>query len=38
MISIEEWEEFYKWCKSKYPMWSPDKMSVELFLEWSKNK
>lgn len=30
------WDEFVKWCKVKWPMWTPDKKSVELWLEWIK--
>ena len=38
-MSDEEWEEFVEWCKGKWPMWAPDKISVETYLEWKdRNK
>ncbi len=36
-MTDKEWDEFVAWWKSKY-INSPDKMSIELYLEWSKQK
>ncbi len=30
----KEWTEFVVWCKTQWPMWTPDKMSVDLYLKW----
>lgn len=37
-IDDEEWEEFVKWWKSKWSMTTPDRVSVETFLEWRECK
>lgn len=34
-MSDKEWADFVAHCKNKWPNWSPDKISIELWLEWS---
>ncbi len=38
MLSDKEWEEFYQWCRVKFPMWSPSRTTIRLYLEWLENK
>ncbi len=38
MISDKEWEAFVNWCKRQWPMWSPDKKSIELYLKWNEDR
>jgi len=33
-MSNEEYLRFVAWCKSQWPMWSPDRMSVEMYFKW----
>ena len=37
-MSDKEWEAFYNWCKSQWPIWAPDKISIELYLKWKEDK
>ena len=38
MIKDEEWQEVVKWWKSKWVMTTPDRLTVETFLEWRRDK
>ena len=33
-----EWIEFKDWCKERYRMWSPDRETIELYLEWKESE
>lgn len=38
MLNDKEWDEFLAWWKEKWPASSPDRMSIQLFLEWQDAK
>ena len=37
-VDDTEWNEFVKACHEKWRMWTPDRMSVRLWLTWQKVK
>lgn len=38
MIDDKEWEEFCKWCKTRWSMFTPNRASVESFLDWREKQ
>ena len=38
MISDEEWAEFKEWYLSRYSFFTPDKVEIEIFLEWREGR
>lgn len=35
-ITDKKWAEFVKWCKLEYPVWTPDRETIIMFLEWER--
>ena len=37
-MTEEEWIKFKDWCKIRFGMWSPDRETIDLFLEWQEDE
>jgi len=37
-MTEKEWDEFKAWSKKKYTFWTPDRVSIDLYLEYKKGK
>ncbi|KKN50929.1 hypothetical protein LCGC14_0627940 [marine sediment metagenome] len=35
-LSDKDWDKFLRWCRERWPLWMPHKVSIEKFLEWKK--
>ena len=38
MIRDDIWDEFCKWCKERWCMFVPNRVSVELYLRWNEDR